>query len=457
MDETYDVIVCGTGLKECILSGLLSVSGNKVLHVDRNSYYGGESASLTLSDLFRKFRPGEEPPAEYGTDFHWNVDLIPKFVMAAGSLVTILLKTHVAKYLEWKVVEGTYVYQYQEAGYIYDADYIHKVPATAAEAAASPLMGMLEKGRCKSFFQFAAAWDAGNPETYQGMSPDGHNMAQVYEYFGLCEDTTDFIGHAVALYTSDDYLTQPCGITLDRIKLYLESFRQYGVSPFIYPEYGLGGIPEGFARLSSLHSATNMLNTPVDGFEYDRDGHVCGVRSGDKVAKCKMVICDPSYAPPSKVRKVGSVIRAICILGAPIPNTGNALSCQVIIPQRQLKRKSDIYISMTSWAHRVAIKDKYIAIVSADVETADPEEEIAPALALLGTIEHKFVTVSDRTVPLDDGSKDKVFVTQSYDATSHFQDDTLEILSTWKAIHGSDLDLSIPKDGHTQEVDFDAS
>jgi len=316
---------------------------------------------------------------------------------------------------------------------------------------------MLEKGRCKSFFQFAAAWDAGNPETYQGMSPDGHNMAQVYEYFGLCEDTTDFIGHAVALYTSDDYLTQPCGITLDRIKLYLESFRQYGVSPFIYPEYGLGGIPEGFARLSSLHSATNMLNTPVDGFEYDRDGHVCGVRSGDKVAKCKMVICDPSYAPPSKVRKVGSVIRAICILGAPIPNTGNALSCQVIIPQRQLKRKSDIYISMTSWAHRVAIKDKYIAIVSADVETADPEEEIAPALALLGTIEHKFVTVSDRTVPLDDGSKDKVFVTQSYDATSHFQDDTLEILSTWKAIHGSDLDLSIPKDGHTQEVDFDAS
>lgn len=41
----------GTGLTECILSGLLSVAGKKVLHMDRNQYYGGESASLNLVRL----------------------------------------------------------------------------------------------------------------------------------------------------------------------------------------------------------------------------------------------------------------------------------------------------------------------------------------------------------------------------------------------------------------------
>ena len=41
----------GTGLSECILSGLLSVEGKKVLHMDRNDYYGGESASLNLSQV----------------------------------------------------------------------------------------------------------------------------------------------------------------------------------------------------------------------------------------------------------------------------------------------------------------------------------------------------------------------------------------------------------------------
>ena len=59
MDQSYDVIVCGTGLKECILSGLMSQAGKKVLHVDRNSYYGGESASLNLEQLYEKFKPGQ--------------------------------------------------------------------------------------------------------------------------------------------------------------------------------------------------------------------------------------------------------------------------------------------------------------------------------------------------------------------------------------------------------------
>lgn len=45
MDEEYDAIVLGTGLKECILSGMLSVSGKKVLHIDRNNYYGGDTGN----------------------------------------------------------------------------------------------------------------------------------------------------------------------------------------------------------------------------------------------------------------------------------------------------------------------------------------------------------------------------------------------------------------------------
>jgi Rab GDP dissociation inhibitor len=41
----------GTGLTECILSGLLSIEGKKVLHMDRNDYYGGDSASLNLTQV----------------------------------------------------------------------------------------------------------------------------------------------------------------------------------------------------------------------------------------------------------------------------------------------------------------------------------------------------------------------------------------------------------------------
>ena len=59
-NESYDVIVCGTGLTECILSGLLSQEGKRVLHIDENEYYGGEGASLNLTALWKLFRPGEK-------------------------------------------------------------------------------------------------------------------------------------------------------------------------------------------------------------------------------------------------------------------------------------------------------------------------------------------------------------------------------------------------------------
>ena len=45
-----------------------------------------------------------------------------------------------------------------------------------------------------------------------------------------------------------------------------------------------------------------------------------------------------------QVKKVGKVARAICIMSHPIPNTNDAHSTQVILPQKQLGRKSDMYV-----------------------------------------------------------------------------------------------------------------
>ena len=79
------MIVLGTGLKECVLSGLLSVAGKKVLHMDRNDYYGGESASMCpLSKLYDHFGKKLDEEDKYGRGRDWSVDLIPKFIMGNG-------------------------------------------------------------------------------------------------------------------------------------------------------------------------------------------------------------------------------------------------------------------------------------------------------------------------------------------------------------------------------------
>lgn len=58
-----------------------------------------------------------------------------------------------------------------------------------------------------------------------------------------------------------------------------------------------------------------------------------------KVFRCKQLICDPSYVP-ERVKKAGRVIRVICLLNHPIKNTHDANSCQIVIPQTHLNRKS---------------------------------------------------------------------------------------------------------------------
>ncbi|XP_005992613.1 rab GDP dissociation inhibitor alpha-like [Latimeria chalumnae] len=430
MDEEYDVIVLGTGLKECILSGIMSVNGKKVLHMDRNSYYGGESASITpLEDLYKRFKTSG-PCQSMGRGRDWNVDLIPKFLMANGQLVKMLLYTEVTRYLDFKVVEGSFVYK---------AGKVHKVPSTETEALASDLMGMFEKRRFRKFLVFVVNFDEHDPKTYQEIDPKKMTMRDVYKKFDLGQDIIDFTGHALALYRIDNYLDQPCLETINRIKLYSESLARYKKSPYLYPLYGLGELPQGFARLSAIYGGTYMLNKAVDEIIME-NGRVVGVKSEGEVARCKQLICDPSYVP-DMVKKTGKVVRVICILSHPIKNTSECNSCQLIIPQTQVNRKSDIYVCMVSYAHNVAAGGKYIAIISTIVETSSPEKEVQPALELLEPIDQKFVSITDQYVPTSDGTKSQIFISCSYDATTHFETTCNDIKDIYKRMTGTDFDF----------------
>ncbi|GAA5955850.1 hypothetical protein JCM21900_001735 [Sporobolomyces salmonicolor] len=445
MDETYDFVILGTGLTECVLSGLLSVEGKKVLHMDRNDYYGAESASLNLTQLYKKFR-NSEPPAELGRDRDYAVDLIPKFMMANGEMTRMLVHTDVTRYLEFKQIAGSYVFRDGR---------ISKVPSTEMEAVRSPLMGLFEKRRAKKFFEWVQGYRHEDPATQQGVNLDKTTMAEVYYKFGLEAGTQDFIGHAMALHLDDGYVSRPARETFDRILLYTSSMARYGKSPYIYPLYGLGELPQGFARLSAIYGGTYMLDKPVEKIEYDAQGKFVGVTSGGETVKAAKVIGDPSYfvgpegkgEGEEKVFLEGRVVRAICILRHPIPNTDDSDSVQLIIPQKQVGRKHDIYIAEVSSTHNVCAKDVYIAMVSTVVETADPEAELEPGLKLLGSIYDKFVEIAPIYSPASSGSRDNVFITRSYDATSHFETVCDDVKDVWLRAVGEPLVLKKRDDG----------
>ncbi|OMO97720.1 Rab GDI protein [Corchorus olitorius] len=415
MDEEYDVIVLGTGLKECILSGLLSVDGLKgnvfvlvsLVVFYRNDYYGGESTSLNLIQLWKKFRGNDKPPAHLGSSRDYNVDMIPKFMMANGTLVRVLIHTDVTKYLYFKAVDGSYVFNKGK---------VHKVPATDMEALKSPLMGIFEKRRARKFFIYVQDYDEKDPKTHEGMDLTRVTTRELIAKYGLDDNTVDFIGHALALHRDDRYLDEPALDTVKRMK--------------------------AFARLSAVYGGTYMLNKPECKVEFDDEGKACGVTSEGETARCKKVVCDPSYLT-NKVRKIGRVARAIAIMSHPIPNTNDSHSVQIILPQKQLGRRSDMYVFCCSYSHNVAPKGKFIAFVSTEAETDHPETELKPGIDLLGPVDEIFFDIYDRYEPVNEPSLDNCFISTSYDATTHFESTVTDVLNMYTMITGKVLDLSV--------------
>ncbi|KAH8681418.1 GDP dissociation inhibitor [Xylariales sp. PMI_506] len=458
MDEIapeYDVIVLGTGLTECILSGVLSVKGKKVLHIDRNDHYGGEAASVNLETLFKKygnFQAGTEPWKAYGRPADWNIDLVPKFLMSSGELTNILVSTDVTRYLEFKQVAGSYVQQHSGAKAT-----VAKVPSDAAEALRSPLMGIFEKRRMKSFIEWVGTFNAQDSATHKGLDLSKATMNEVYDKFGLETGTRDFIGHAMALYLDDSYLTAvgKAPEAIERISLYGHSVARYGKSPYIYPLYGLGELPQGFARLSAIYGGTYMLNTAVDEVLYE-GGKAVGIKATmggiepemKFETKAKLILGDPSYFS-DKVKVVGQVLRAICVLKHPLAGTNDSDSAQLIIPQSQVGRKNDIYIACISSAHNVCPKGYYIAIVSTIAETtANHHLELQPGLERLGKIEEQFMGPPIPLYePLANGISDNVFISKSYDATSHFETTTDDVRDIYQRATGEELKVEGLREG----------
>lgn len=287
-------------------------------------------------------------------------------------------------------------------------------------------------------------------------------MKDVYDKFGLEATTRDFIGHSMALYTTDEYMTSR-GMTketVNRIRLYVNSMARYGKSPYIYPLYGLGELPQGFARLSAIYGGTYMLNTSIDEITYE-GRKVSGIKAtmrergedGDGMkfsTKTKMILGDPSYFP-GKVQVVGHLLKAICILNHPIDRTGDADSLQLIIPQSQVGRKNDIYIAMVSSAHNVCPRGYYIAIVSTIAETsANHHLELQPGLERLGKIEEKFMGPPIPLYePLESGGGDSIYISRSYDATSHFETTTDDVRDVYRRAMGEELVVEGLREGQT--------
>ena len=67
--------------------------------------------------------------------------------MGAGKLVSVLVGTRADQYMEFRAIDGSYVFR-KETGQVL------KVPSTPGEATTTPLVGMFQKFYLRQFLSF---------------------------------------------------------------------------------------------------------------------------------------------------------------------------------------------------------------------------------------------------------------------------------------------------------------
>ncbi len=376
--NNYDFVIIGTGLAETGIGTILSKSGKyRVLHIDTNSMYGSEFSTYKYRQIERYFGNPESEMLEelLEVDREFNIDLTPKLILRESKLKDFLIEQGVDNLVSFGLVLGSYFY-YKK---------LHSIPVSEIQALKSSAISLLQKHRVMKFFYHVQKYNKDNSVQLK------KTMKEEFEYFGLNENSINFIGHAIALNLNDDYLDMDPRITYEKIRKYVLSITYYekSESPFIYPIYGLSELCQALARVSSTYGGVFMLNAKIEKIDGSRLEIVDPNGERQKI-NCKKIIGNPNYFEDSIISK--KIIRCVLICR----RKENQISRNIIFFKKDFGRKNDIFCVVLGNEESACPLGYEICLISTvqENEKEEPEKEIGKVLSMF-TILRKFIDVRE--------------------------------------------------------------
>lgn len=88
---------------------------------------------------------------------------------------------------------------------------------------------------------------------------------------------------------SDDQTLCPDGVR--RVKKFLQSLGRYGNTPFLFPMYGCGEIPQCFCRLSAVFGGIYCLKRPINEIHFSQSlDEFHAIKCNDQLIKAKSLV-----------------------------------------------------------------------------------------------------------------------------------------------------------------------
>ncbi|XP_043243163.1 rab proteins geranylgeranyltransferase component A 2-like isoform X1 [Amphibalanus amphitrite] len=231
----------------------------------------------------------------------FNIDLAPKVLYSRGALVELLISSSIARYAEFRSV-GQLLTPL--------GDRLQPVPSSRADVFTTKHVSVVEKRLLMKLLSFCAELEK-HPEEYAGF--EDKPFSEFLKSRRLTHNLTHHVTHAIAMVSPET----PTLEALRSTQKFLLSLGRYGNTPFLWPMYGSGEIPQCFCRLCAVFGGVYHLSRGVDAVTVDEDGALTGVVSDGQRFTCRRLVLEDAYRPETAEGGEG-VSRAVIITDGPL-------------------------------------------------------------------------------------------------------------------------------------------
>ncbi|KAK5809624.1 GDP dissociation inhibitor-domain-containing protein [Linnemannia elongata] len=321
----------------------------------------------------------------------YNFDLSPKLLYSRGPLTNLLISSGIGKYLEFKLLERTAVYEAL-------TDKVEMMPTSKEDVFVSKALSLKEKRLLMKFLQFAVDYE-NQTEVWEDYKHAPFTQF-VQSAYGLTDKVLTAVVYAIG-FDGNDYATTTEG--LKSVKVYLQSLGRYGNSAYLCPLYGVGSeLAQAFCRVSAVYGGIYMLQHALDKHTVDKETNKWQsvVDHTGQTLKANQIICSREYLSKEmdeyiEARTLNRNYVSHCIIVTDRSAFGETTLCKTLFPMGSLvlnpgetpvqKNKHTVSVLQMCGGTMSCPNDRYILYVwaeSANLKT-DAKQDLMAAIRKL--------------------------------------------------------------------------
>ncbi|NXN08821.1 RAE1 geranylgeranyltransferase, partial [Indicator maculatus] len=301
----------------------------------------------------------------------FNIDLVSKLMFSRGLLIDLLIKSNVSRYAEFQ--NATRILAFREGK-------VERVPCSRADVFNSKQLTMVEKRMLMKFLTFCLEYEQ-HPDEYQDY--ESSTFAQFLSTRKLTPSLQHFILHSIAMVSEIDCSTLD---GLQATKKFLQCLGRYGNTPFLFPMYGQGEIPQCFCRLCAVFGGIYCLRHSVQCLVVDKESGRCKAivdHFGQRISANYFIVED-SYLSESTCTNVcyRQISRAVLITDQSVLNTDSEQQISILsVPPVDPGKPAVCVIELCS-SSMTCMKDTYLVHLTCP-STKTAREDLEPVVQKL--------------------------------------------------------------------------